>query len=185
MSSCGQQVNVHIYPYNVANLRVYTRCCFLWCNSIYMTLNDYYPFWYLVQNISGWWPGPLHCQINSDHGLCYVGYMGHCLMWRGSTPSAISVLTLNMQGPSYLGLTRSISWQLMPWLLTSPGHQQPWYWLYRICRSWSYLRKDFKHMWSDDIKCKYMFPPQNLTRKELRNYRKWKQKFVFSKQFCK
>ena len=35
------------------------------------------------------------------------------------------ILTLNVRGPSYLGLTRSISWQLMPWLLTSPGHQQP------------------------------------------------------------
>ena len=34
-------------------------------------------------------------------------------------------LTLNVRGPSYLGLTRSISWLLMPWLLTSPGHQQP------------------------------------------------------------
>ena len=55
-------------------------------------------------------------------------------------------LTLNMWGPSYLGLTRSISWLLMPWLLTSPGHQQPWYWLCRICKSWSYLRKDFKYM---------------------------------------
>ena len=31
---------------------------------------------------------------------------------------------------SYLCLTRSISWLLMPWLLSSPGHQQPWYWLY-------------------------------------------------------
>ena len=26
-------------------------------------------------------------------------------------------LTLNVRGPSYLGLTRSISWLLMPWLL--------------------------------------------------------------------
>ena len=34
----------------------------------------------------------------------------------------------------------------MPWLLTSPGHQQPWYWLCRICKSWSYLRKDFKYL---------------------------------------
>ena len=34
-------------------------------------------------------------------------------------------LTLNERGPSYFGLTRSISWLLMPWLLTSPGHQQP------------------------------------------------------------
>ena len=35
-------------------------------------------------------------------------------------------LTLSMWGLSYLGLTRSILWLLMPWLLTSPGHQQPW-----------------------------------------------------------
>ena len=35
-------------------------------------------------------------------------------------------------------------WLLIPWLLMSPGHQHPWYWLSRLCRSWSYLRKDFK-----------------------------------------
>ena len=57
-----------------------------------------------------------------------------------------SFLTLNVRGPNYLGLTRSISWLLMPWLLTSPGHQQPWYWLYRICRFLSYLRKNFKYL---------------------------------------
>ena len=55
-------------------------------------------------------------------------------------------LTLKVWGPSYLGLTRSISWLLMPWLLTSPGHQQPWYWLCSMCRSWSYLRKDVKYL---------------------------------------
>ena len=60
--------------------------------------------------------------------------------------SGLNMLTFNVQGPSYLGLTRSISWLLMAWLLTSPGHQQPWYWLYKICRSWSYLRKDFKYL---------------------------------------
>ena len=57
-----------------------------------------------------------------------------------------STLTLNVRGPSYLGLTRSISCLLMPWFLTSPGHQQSWYWLYRICRSLSYLRKDYKYL---------------------------------------
>ena len=56
------------------------------------------------------------------------------------------LLTLNVRGPSYLGLTRSISWPLMPWLLTSPGHQQPLYWLCRIGRFLSYLRKDFKYL---------------------------------------
>ena len=54
-------------------------------------------------------------------------------------------LTLNVRGPSYIGLTRSISWLLMPWLLPSPGYQQSWYWLYRICTSFSYSRKDFKY----------------------------------------
>ena len=57
-----------------------------------------------------------------------------------------SILTLNVRGPSYLSLTRSISWLLMPWLLTSPGHQQPWYWLCRIGRFLSYLRKDFSYL---------------------------------------
>ena len=56
------------------------------------------------------------------------------------------VLTLNVRGPSYLGLTRSISWLLMPWLLTSPGHQQPWYWLCGIGRFLSYLRNDFNYL---------------------------------------
>ena len=42
-------------------------------------------------------------------------------------------LTLNVRGPSYLDLTWSISLLLMPWRLTSPGHQQPWYWLCKIC----------------------------------------------------
>ena len=55
-------------------------------------------------------------------------------------------LTLNVRGPSYLGLTRSISWLLMPWLLTSPGHQQPWYWLCRIGGFLSYLRKDLNYL---------------------------------------
>ena len=82
-------------------------------------------------------------------------------------------LTRNVRGPSYLSLTRSISWLLMPWLLTSPGPQQPWYWLYRICRSFTYSRKCFKYlcqiMWRNDIKCKYifMFPQKNLARKGL------------------
>ena len=67
------------------------------------------------------------------------------LKFHSNLPGA-NLLTLNVRGPSYLGLTRSISWLLMPWLLTLPGHQQPWYWLYRICRSLSYLRKDFKYL---------------------------------------
>ena len=58
----------------------------------------------------------------------------------------LTVLTLNVRGQSHLGLTRSISWLLMPWLLMSPGHQQPCYWLCRIGRFLSYLRKDFNNL---------------------------------------
>ena len=53
-------------------------------------------------------------------------------MWKHRT--CIEQPTRWLRGPSYLGLTRSISWLLMPWLLTSPGHQQPWHWLYRISK---------------------------------------------------
>ena len=59
--------------------------------------------------------------------------------WRQNQQSGAQItsfcrkLTPNVRGPSYLDLTRSISWLLMPWLLTSPGHHQPWYWLCRIC----------------------------------------------------
>ena len=58
-----------------------------------------------------------------------------------------NVLILNVWGPSYLGWTRSILWLLMPWLLASPGHQQPWYWLCNIGKSWSYTRNDFNFLW--------------------------------------
>ena len=80
------------------------------------------------------------------------------------------LLTLNVRGPNYLGLIESISWLLMPWLLTSTGHQQPWYWLNRIGRFLSYLRKDFNYLRrinvENDTKCKYMFmfPLKNSAR---------------------
>ena len=51
-----------------------------------------------------------------------------------------SILRLNWNiNPSgaemeYSGQARSMPWQLMPWLLMSPGRQQPWYWLCRINR---------------------------------------------------
>ena len=73
-------------------------------------------------------------------GVCPLFLRGH------PHPPQINLLTPNVRGPSYLGLTRSISWLLMPRLLTSPGHQQPWYWLCRIGRFLSYLRKDLKYL---------------------------------------
>ena len=54
---------------------------------------------------------------------------------------------LNMRGPSYLGLTRSISWLLLSW-----RRKEPWYWLCRIGRFLSYLRKDFNYLCRINVK---------------------------------
>ena len=54
------------------------------------------------------------------------------------------VLTLVVLGLEYSGRTRSMRWLLMPWLLSSPGHYQPPYSLYRSLLSmgnnFNYLR---------------------------------------------
>ena len=49
-------------------------------------------------------------------------------------------------GNGGISLIRSISWLLMPWLLASPGHQQPRYWLCKIGKSLSYTRRDSKYL---------------------------------------
>ena len=58
----------------------------------------------------------------------------------------------------------------MPWLLASPGHQQPWYWLCRISLTRGGISSTYVLLvWRNDIKCKYMFmfPLKNLARKGL------------------
>ena len=68
---------------------------------------------------------------NSEYNESTVSNWCHaCVFWIASLDkwymTLISkgvVLTLDVRGPSSLGLTRSISWLLMPWLLASPGHQ--------------------------------------------------------------
>ena len=53
-----------------------------------------------------------------------------------------TILTSSVWRLSYLDLLRSLSWLLMPWFLASPDHQQPWYWLCEIGKSWSFRRKE-------------------------------------------
>ena len=99
----------------------------MWCHILSKTSKNFIcgSYWHNMKEINLFFVSSLHMYINKHNYL---------------------FLTLNVQGPSYLGLTRAISWLLKPWLLTSPRHQQPWYGLCRICRSWSYMRKDFKYM---------------------------------------
>ena len=82
-----------------------------------------------------------------------------------------SGLTLYVQGPNYSSSTEYISFLLMPWLLASPRHQHPWYWLCRLCKYLSYARKDFCVMleWRNDRNGRYafMFTLNNSARKWL------------------
>ena len=52
----------------------------------------------------------------------------------------------------YHGITRSILWLLMPWLLVLPGHQQSQYWLCRIFRPMTSWRKDFNRLHDLSVK---------------------------------
>ena len=56
------------------------------------------------------------------------------------------ISTLLVLKPEYTVRIGSIPWLLMPWLLVSPGHQQPSYWLCRINKSSSSIRKDFNNL---------------------------------------
>ena len=102
------------------------------------------------QNNGSGWPGDVWSRVIGSRNIHidFPEYSGSITtrINTGYDQCFIRDLTLNVQGPSYLGLTRSISWLLMPWLLTSPGHQQPWYWLCKIGRFLSYLRKDFNYL---------------------------------------
>ena len=71
-------------------------------------------------------------------------------------------LILTLQIPDYSRQNFSISWLLIPWLLALPGHQQPWYWLWNIGRSFSLTRPSIFNIctpsvWRNDTKCKYRF----------------------------
>ena len=63
----------------------------------------------------------------------------------------LALLTLSMRGPSFIGLTSSMSWLLIPRLLASPRHQQPWYWICKIITTWSNTRKDFNYRWHVNV----------------------------------
>ena len=90
----------------------------------------------------------------------------------------LNVLSPNVQGPNFSSSTKSIIiWLLMPWLLLSPGHQRPWYWLRRIGKFLSYMRKDFKYLchvsveeWNINRRYIIMFPMNNLAYKVTLRY---------------
>ena len=82
------------------------------------------------------------------------------------------LLTLNVWGPSYHGLTRSISWLPMPWSRQDiSSHDIDYIEYVGPSLTWGrILYTCVISMWSNNTKCKYMFmfPLKNLAHKELR-----------------
>ena len=61
-------------------------------------------------------------------------------------PYLLCILILLVMKLEYSGITRSMPWLLMPWLLALPCHLQQCYWLpHQINRSLSSTRKDFNY----------------------------------------
>ena len=75
---------------------------------------------------------------------------------------------------NYLSLNWSISWLLMPWLLASPGHQQPWYWLSLIGKLLPWSSKDLSYLCHINVDEGHkiwiyvMFPLNNLAHKRVK-----------------
>ena len=102
-----------------------------------------------------------------SHSMLYMeeyGVLSISFLWNSSRNNGIKWycgmfhLTLNVQGLSYPGLNKSISWLLMPWLLASPGHQQPWYWLCKLGLTWGRISTNFvMTVLRNDRNCEYMF----------------------------
>ena len=92
------------------------------------------------------------------------------LKFHSNLPGA-NLLTLNVRGPSYLGLTRSISWLLMALRCQDiSSHDIDYIEYVGPYLIWGrILSTCVLSMWNNDIECKYifMFPLKNLARKGL------------------
>ena len=96
---------------------------------------QYINIWMQIDNIN------LYTQFMSG---VQTGLIYHCY----GRPGSLSRQVISCVGQTDHRLPWGMisTWLLMPWLLASPGHQQPWYWLCRICRSLSYSRRNFNYL---------------------------------------
>ena len=72
----------------------------------------------------------------SDNKVVYV-WAVECIQYQLRNIS--NVLTILVLELDYFGMIMSKPWLQMPWLLDPPGHQQPWYWIYRMNESLSFI----------------------------------------------
>ena len=71
--------------------------------------------------------------------------------WRYKRPwcETFNPMALKLE---YFWQIGSIPWLLMTWRHKEPGHQQPWYWLYRLNKSLTFRRKNCRYQHHLSIK---------------------------------
>ena len=92
-------------------------------------------------------PGPIilqsqyHFTMGTWH--CFHGYPIDNFM--ATIYSRYYLLIFQVLWPkySYSHRTRPMPWLMMPWLLASPEHHQPWYWLCKTNRSLAFVMRQF------------------------------------------
>ena len=126
---------------------------------------------------SFWFTGILCCKTTyiRERERDFMKYSHHDHHFAcGLVPNNNKLLSINMQRANYLSLNWSISWLLMPWLLASPGHQPPWYWLSLIGKLLPWSRKDLSYLCHINVDEGHkiwiyvMFPLNNLSHKRVK-----------------
>ena len=93
-----------------------------------------------------------NCEYIFKVGLTKRPQISHVCLVNMPSSSLCFRLTLLPLKLDYSCRSWSIPWMLMPWLLVSPGHQQPCYWLCIINSYLPFTSKDFKYLCHVSVK---------------------------------
>ena len=75
--------------------------------------------------------------------------------WQRSVFSFDKKVNILLLKSEHSGIIRTMPWLLMPRLITSPSHQQPWYWVWSATKNYY---SSLRHLLlKNDRKCKYIF----------------------------
>ena len=83
--------------------------------------------------------------MDNKDPICLVKNMSADDLVTERVHAAINSYCIDLICPEYSRKIRPTSWLLIPRLLASQSHHLTWYWLYRLNRCLSFMRKDFNN----------------------------------------
>ena len=95
-----------------------------------------------LKQCDGVWHGGLSGKGKVD---CKVGFNSGFIVRRGFGYNHVFTNIMGQHGKVWIR-SPTLYWRHIGIQYASPEHQQPWYWLCRMGRSLSYLRKDFNYL---------------------------------------